>query len=259
MSVQAPEATAAIERQSNYNSVYYEQVISSARSSRTVRLEFPAQFTDRVASASGRCRPIITVAAARDRLRNLSEVNFPSSLQGALDDFVEQVEKAEHDQAVQAGQLPLPNDIYRTFRDAGMYGIGIQYMARAHEYLQDFNETLPQSAETIRLAAQLALKTVALEDHDEDLSAAEAKLEAMKTELETAQEELARVKSDAQDAKDTREFVEELHVDLSSFADRLRCKDLQGTYGNDDFEKMLDLIEPSVEGLRSKLDGCWGQ
>lgn len=238
-------------RNATHSNVFYEMDIDSPRAaSRKIRVTFTRNFEDRIGREDGHSRYMLEIADGQySRLRSADQVKLPKSLEQPLADAVESICAHEHSLAVQAGVLPL--DPERLAFYSGHYGrFDVAQTRRADAVLATFDPSIPVTPELIAAVVAVAANFVSNEEHSEKLDAAGEVLEKQKTKYEdllARSDEAIRAKEDSVWATTAWESAA---TELLSVETRLQTKDLVGTYGADDFERILDLMQPILDRCR---------
>lgn len=235
-------------RTSNHrNTIYVATIKAPGTSEWSARLQLPTNHTQRLAETDGRCRPLVEVSKGLNgRYKYLHEANLPARLEPQLEQLIEQVTAEEHQQAERLGLLPISRERRDFYREHGAT-IDLEDIARAETILEGMRAFATFSPEMVRYAAELATETVYRDFHDDVVEEAQDELRSKETEVAELDDELSEAKRDRESANAMIKKAEDLADDLDSLIERLGTRNLIGAYGRDDFEKIIDLMQPISE------------
>lgn len=235
-------------RRANKNTVNYATTIKSPCGvSKTVRVSFPSEFSDRVAGPDGRSQNTVESNTGRGRrMAAMDSGDFPEVLAQPLAELIEAVGAHEHRLALRAGVPPLDSALYELIREQDP-GCTVAMARKVACILPLLGSDAPVTGELIQMALRVAANYISIEEHESSLEKLEDELGDTESELEELRARVSALELDSGEATEALESWEALVHSLCIIEDRLTHKDLFGTYGADDCERVLDLMRPVLE------------
>lgn len=226
------------------NQIAYVHKLCAPRTAEwVVELHFPSRYDLRIASTpAGMAMPTVYAGRTATSLKPLADSGFPRALNTRLNEIVVATARAEHQAAILHGTPPSSNNRVAWYRDRG-HSLTPEQAAEADRVTDIIRKGFLNPQQLIEAAVQIAQTTIPASHHQNTIARLESDLaEATRSLLtqDTTEE------SPAPAAPDLRA----LHAAVTETMTRMRNRDLAGTYGRDDLERVVDLWEPVSENLR---------
>lgn len=237
-------------RSANYRGYRYTATIASSRAaSRTVRIQYNGNFAERIAMEDGRARYHLEISdGPYQRMRTADQVKLPKSLEEPLAELLEAVASHEHKLALSSGTLPLAPERVDFYR-GHIHSFEIVKIRQAEELLSHFDDALKEGPGIASTLAALVDATVLRSYHDEKVESLQEQLESAERKYRDLEDATEEMRDEHKETEENQEAWMEISSQLSDVHDRLVHRDLGGTYGNDDFEKIIDLMEPIFDKI----------
>lgn len=232
-------------RSANYRGYSYTSTIASPRAaSRTVSIQYSGKFAERIAKPDGRARYHLEISdGPYQRMRPADQVKLPKSLEAPLAELLEAVASHEHKLALSFGTPPLSQERVDFYR-GHIHSFDTVKIRQAEELLSHFDDALKETPGIASTLAALADATVLRSYHDDKMEHLQDQLESAERKYRDLEDETEEIRDEHKETEESQEAWMEISSQLSDVHDRLVHRDLGGTYGNDDFEKIIDLMEP---------------
>jgi hypothetical protein len=229
------------------NTIYVAALQAPGTSAWSARLQFPNKLAERLAEEDGRCAPMIEVSKGpQGRYKYLHEAKLPARLEPLLDELIEEVTAREHLNAKTHGVLPVSRERRDYYRDHDAT-IEVPDIARADAILTRMRAFAPPTSEMVCYAAELASETVDRDDHESQLCDAKDEVAELERKVSDLEDSLDDARHNTKNAAGRIVMVQELTADLDKLVERLKTRNLVGAYGQDDFEKVIDLMQPITD------------